>query len=175
MHGGTEDRPETKFHINYFKLYSLSLLLLGAAVLFGWNALRHGLRPDTAEGPGTLALAALAAFMVLLAWVFWREASDRRPALEVTERGLIDRKLGEIPWEDIDNYRLRSSFFTPVFGYDLKPGATPPRGVWIYRWQGSMARLAGMPRRNFRKAMMVGGLEQMLEACRAVRPDLERR
>ncbi len=166
---------DRKFYLNFFKLYSLAVLLLGGAFLFGWNALNRANAEQAPEGPGTVALSLLALFLVGLAWLVWREAADRRPALEVTEKGLIDRRYGEIPWEDVKHYRMRGSFVQPCFGYDLKPGRLPPRNAWIYRWQGTVSALGGMPRRNFRKAMMVGGLEPMLLACRAVRPDLERK
>lgn len=173
--GDDENHVETRFYLNPFKLWSLVALLLGGAFFFAWHAVRAGWRPDTPEAPGTLALGALAVVLFALALVFRREARDPAPALEVTPEGLRDRRLGFVPWSDVDNYRLRGGMFTPCFGYDLRRGVRPERGALFYRVTGTLAWMGGLPRRNFRKAMIVGGLEPMLEACRAMRPDLERK
>lgn len=78
---------ERKFYPNFFKLYSLSVLLLGAAFLFAWNAVERASAETPPDGPGTGALTVLTLFLVGLAWAIWREASDRRRRSKSPRRG----------------------------------------------------------------------------------------
>jgi hypothetical protein len=116
----------------------------------------------------------LCAVLIGFSYLFWREASDLRPILIVTEDGLEDRRHGFIPWSNIALYEYKKSFFSPVFGYTLASGVTPPKGALVYKLQGLMNRMSGRPTRIWQKHMVVGGLEPMLLACRLRRPDLER-
>jgi hypothetical protein len=155
----------TEFHPNRFKLL-LAAVMQGAIALFvSWKW--------TQTAAGDPLVPALCVVLVGFAWLFWREARDPRPILRVTDEGLEDRRHGFAPWSKIARYDYKKSFFSPVFGYSLKPGMSPERATTIHMLQGALNRLSGRPTRVWQKSMVAGGLEPMLLACRLKRPDLE--
>lgn len=127
------------------------------------------------DGPGGDSLFLyLASFVFLAAGLFfWREGRNPRPVLIVGHDGLTDRAFGQIPWADVAGFRMNGSLFNPGFGYTLRKGVRTPKKAGLYRAQGVMNRLSGLPERTFRKQMVAGGCDAMLLAFRKARPDLE--
>jgi len=59
------------------------------------------------------------------ALIFARQLADRRPRIEITDRGIEDRtlKVGVIDWADIQGVQLRRYFGNPLIGIELRdPG-----------------------------------------------------
>jgi hypothetical protein len=166
LHPWTPELPAA-FYINGFKQRVLAVMCSLASALFLRGASRGG-----GEAPVEMLWLVGGVFLAA-AVTLWLRAGDRRPLLVVREEGLRDRVFGDIPWEDVRRYRLQRSLLSPGFGYDLKPGVLPPRNTVLWRWLALVNRASGLPQRVFRRQMMVGGLEPMLLACRAARPDLE--
>lgn len=126
-----------------------------------------------AEPPSPLIAGVGGLCFALMGLFLWREGAKTQPVLRVTAEGLEDRLFGFVPWANVKNYRLVSSFFSPGFGYSLKKGVRPPKTVALFQFQKAMNMLSGMPSRCFRKQMIVGGCDPMLLAFRAHRPELE--
>ena len=59
------------------------------------------------------------------ALVFARQVADRRPRIEISDRGIEDRtlKVGVIDWADIRGVKLRRHLGNPLIGLELRePG-----------------------------------------------------
>ncbi|WP_339950143.1 hypothetical protein [uncultured Albimonas sp.] len=129
------------------------------------------------QGPGqppSPLIAGVGGLMfALMGLILFREAAKTEPILRLTPEGIEDRQFGFVPWANLRNYRLVSSFFSPGFGYSLKKGVRPRRRAGLFMFQRAMNALSGMPARCFRKQMVVGGCEQMLMAFQMHRPELE--
>lgn len=163
--------PGTReFHVHRGKKLFLAVLAaLAAGVLI---AARFG--PDAqASGSAALSLAVIAG-LIAAAFVQWGQARDPRPILRVGPEGIEDRLLGPIPWSDVAGWRHSRWVLAPGFGYDLKPGAQPPRNASVYRLLTLTNIASRLPARSFKPKLTAGGVQPMADAFRSFRPDLER-
>ncbi|MGG7565625.1 hypothetical protein ACQ5SO_05620 [Rhodovulum sp. DZ06] len=160
------DLVPTEFPPNRFKLWLGALAQYGIGLFVLWKWVEGG------AGDAVVPVACMILF--LIGGVMIREALDPRPLLRVTPEGLEDRRHGLIRWEDVEYWQIKNAMLSKYFGYSVKKGVKPARGVAILRVQGLMNALSGRPQRIWLKHMMPLGLEPMALACRQVAPEKER-
>lgn len=161
-------RPERgvfAFHPHRLKLRLLAVFAAVLAGLLLWHA------ATAASAP--LAVLPVVALLFAAAVVAGRLASDPRPALIVDAEGLEDRVHGRVPWRDVAFYRAQGGL-APGFGWGLRKGARPPRNPTLYRVQGALNMISGLPPRSYRRKLVIGSPQEMAAACREHRPELER-
>jgi len=163
--GGPPSERRFEFRAHAMKLRLLSWLVGGLAALLIWYA--------ATAAPSPAAVLPVVVLLLAGAVTAGRLASDPRPVLAVDAEGLEDRLHGRIPWRDVAWYRAQGGI-TPGFGWALKKGVQPPRNRNIYRVQAVLNALSGLPPRSYRRKLLLATPQEMAEACRAHRPELER-
>lgn len=155
--------PRVEFHPARVKLRVLGALVAALAAFLLWQVVSGG------SPAGVLSVVLLLAVGAALAF---RAAADPRPVLSVDAEGLEDRVHGAIPWSDLAFYRAQGGL-APGFGWGLKPGRRPPRNASVFRVQAAFNALSGLPPRSYRRKLLMASPQEMAEACRAHRPELE--